>query len=904
MSRRRPYPRDAIGPRLRPLLSVVLVLFALLTVNAVYLSAVSLTEYLTGRSLQDGFFQFMFLGHVGLGLLLLLPAVVYILGHYRRAHRRPNRRAVRAGQAMAGVTIAMLISGVVLTRGLPGVGLTDGDARELVYWLHVITPLLVVWLFVLHRLAGKAIAWRRGAFVGALSLAVAGVGAGALWWLQQPVAVPAGEGYFFPSLARTTGDELIPASDLMTDNYCAECHADTHERWRHSAHHFSSFNNPAYLFSVRETRRKLLARDGSIQGARFCAGCHDPVPFFSGAFDNPDYDDVNDPTAHAGITCVSCHAIEQINSPRGNADYTLGRPGYYPFTFSDNPVLAWTNRFLVRANPGFHKRSFLKPLHQEAEFCGSCHKVHLPPELNDYRWLRGQNHYDSFLLSGVSGVSVSSFYYPAKAEPNCNGCHMPYRPSDDFGARTVAGQDQSVVHDHLFASGNSALTKLKDLPGSVLDAHREMLEDSVTIDLFGLREANIDGAQQAPLGAEPVTLTPGATYVLELVLRTRTLGHLFTQGTADSNQVWVELVLLHNDEPVAISGAVNSAGEVDPAAHFVNAFVLDREGRRIDRRNAEEIFTSLYNHQIPPGAADVVHYRFTVPPTLLGDLKLRARLRYRKFDSNYYRLFAEAPEARNPLPVIDIASAAWSPAAPTEGEDSWRRWNDYGIGLLRKPGTGALRQAESAFQRVRELTGSGHGELNLARVYLREGRTQEAARVLEAASALELAYPWVHQWLTAQLDLQNGFVRRAVESLQSLTTTPYPQVRAMKGLGFDHDYRLWETLAGALYDLSRLERDAEQATLQRSRDAYERVLALEPERASTHYALSRVWGALGNEEKARYHAEEHGRYRVDDNARDEVIRRARARYPEASRAAEAVPVYPLRFEQMLIAEDE
>ena len=31
--------------------------------------------------------------------------------------------------------------------------------------------------------------------------------------------------------------------------------------------------------------------DGNVQGSRFCAGCHDPVPFFSGAFDDPKFDD-------------------------------------------------------------------------------------------------------------------------------------------------------------------------------------------------------------------------------------------------------------------------------------------------------------------------------------------------------------------------------------------------------------------------------------------------------------------------------------------------------------------------------------------------------------------------------------------------------------------------------------
>ena len=83
------------------------------------------------------------------------------------------------------------------------------------------------------------------------------------------------------------------------------------------------------------------------------------------------------------------------------------------------------------------------PFLRTAEFCGTCHKVHLPRELNGYRWLRGQNHYDSFLLSGVSGHGVRSFYYPDAAQSTCNGCHMPTMASDDFGARRlddVAGE--------------------------------------------------------------------------------------------------------------------------------------------------------------------------------------------------------------------------------------------------------------------------------------------------------------------------------------------------------------------------------------------------------------------------------------------------------------------------------
>ena len=55
---------------------------------------------------------------------------------------------------------------------------------------------------------------------------------------------------------------------------------------------------------------------------------------------------------------------------------------------------------------------------------------------------------------------------------------------------------------------------------------------------------------------------------------------------------------------------------MDPWAHFCNAYVLDRNGNRIDRRNVEDIFVPLYDHQIPPGAADVVHYRLRVPEGL------------------------------------------------------------------------------------------------------------------------------------------------------------------------------------------------------------------------------------------------------------------------------------------------
>jgi len=73
------------------------------------------------------------------------------------------------------------------------------------------------------------------------------------------------------------------------------------------------------------------------------------------------------------------------------------------------------------------------------------------------------------------------------------------------------------------------------------------------------------------------------------------------------------------------SGGRDDGGRVDPWSHFVNVYMLDHEGRRIDRRNAQDIFVPLYDHQIPPGAADVVHYVLEVPPGTVKSRLHRAR---------------------------------------------------------------------------------------------------------------------------------------------------------------------------------------------------------------------------------------------------------------------------------------
>ena len=71
------------------------------------------------------------------------------------------------------------------------------------------------------------------------------------------------------------------------------------------------------------------------------------------------------------------------------------------------------------------------------------------------------------------------------------------------------------------------------------------------------------------------------------------MGHLFTQGTADSNQVWLELTVRSGDRMLGKSGGLGPDNRVDPWSHFANAYVLDRDGRRIERRNVQDVFVAL-----------------------------------------------------------------------------------------------------------------------------------------------------------------------------------------------------------------------------------------------------------------------------------------------------------------------
>jgi len=209
--------------------------------------------------------------------------------------------------------------------------------------------------------------------------------------------------------------------------------------------------------------------------------------------------------------------------------------------------------------------------------------------------------------------------------------------------------------------------------------------------------------------------------------------------------------------------------------------MLDRDGKRINRRNPQDIFTPLYNHQIPPGAGQVVHYTLKVPENVSGPVELAVKLRYRKFDFEYMALVHKGEDKVPALPIVDICEdrvvlpvqgvGEKVPEQSSSIKPPWQRWNDYGIGCFLEGGPegkkgGELRQAELAFQHLcdsPDKPAHSHGYLNLARVYNSQGLLEKARIALTKARDADPPAPWwTVAWFTGLVNAQNGRLDEAI----------------------------------------------------------------------------------------------------------------------------------------------
>ena len=405
-------------------------------------------------------------------------------------------RLLREGSILAGAGWLLVAAGAILGLIL----IKTGTPRMEWKWLyfHIVISLAGVALLIADKLGRRSSSQAATSLLrAALCLAtVAVIGYGAHYvresWqtrnrIQNPTMPPDNmngegdgpEGAFFPSSAQVYGKQKIPSKFFMESDSCKRCHEDIYNQWFSSAHHFSSFNNQWYRKSVEYMQDTI-----GTKPSKWCGGCHDPAVLYAGLMDTPIKQIVHRPESQAGLGCMMCHSIAKVKSTMGQADFYLEYPKLHELAATKNPVARSLHDFLIRLNPEPHRRVFLKPFmrDQTAEFCSSCHKVHLDVPVNHYRWFRGFNEYDNWQASGVSGQGARSFYYPPKPR-QCADCHMPVEASKD------AGNINGFVHSHRFPAANTAVPTANEDAAQLKLTEGFLKSGALTVDIFALSPA-------------------------------------------------------------------------------------------------------------------------------------------------------------------------------------------------------------------------------------------------------------------------------------------------------------------------------------------------------------------------------------------------------------------------------
>ena len=827
--------------------------------------------------------------HVGLGIVLIIPFSIYI-------YRQFKRISTLGRIGIIGIAVGVISGGYLMIVG----------ATTPYRWLlitHIVSVSAGSILLCVHLLRDKELLTPslRKISIGVLTVVVLfPVGAkltqhylpNETYLVENPALPPTSmyeegggtTGHFFPASVETETGALIPTDFFLTSETCATsgCHPDIYRQWNESAHHFSSFNNQWYRKSI------IYMQDvNGIQPSKWCGGCHDPAILLNGVMDRPIRENLHTPAAQAGLACTACHSIEKVKDTMGNSGYVIKYPPLHDIAASDNPVIRNLHNYLIRLDPEPHKKSFLKPFHREntAEFCSTCHKVHLDEPVNNFRWIRGFDDYDQWQKSGVSHQGALSFYYPETAK-KCVDCHMPLVDSTD------AGNINGKVHNHRFPAANTALPFVNQHPEQLKIITEFLQDEVVTLDLF---------ADGTPIPRDGTEVVRGEDTRVDVVVRTRGVGHRFPAGTIDAFDIWLEVKATdENGKIVFWNGRIaapNGNGPVDPSAHFYRAYMLDAHGNLINKRNAWATRTVLYSNTIPPGAADTARYRLEIPTDCGNFLTVEAKLNYRKF--NWWHTQWAYAGVRDPedtdfqvdkgydngkwvwtgdtsdvagkikaipnLPTIVMAStkttlkvAGTVPVPSAEvvdpvdsqpkSKNTRERWNDYGIGLLLQ---GDLKAAETAFLKVTEIEPTYlDGWVNVARARIQEGDMQGAESMLEKAFEIQKTLPpenphraKVH-YFYALIQEVYGNYDTAIEHLQHAASQFPRDTRVRNKLGRIHF----------------LKRNYETALAE-----FQKTLTVDPEDLDAHYNMMRCYRALKNPSLAAKSQKLYLRFKADES---------------------------------------
>ena len=594
--------------------------------------------------------------------------------------------------------------------------------------------------------------------------------------------LPITAGGFAPSHARVVGAGGAPIDvSLLADvELCEGCHQDVAAQWRSSAHGRSSFDNTWYRSAVDRFREQV-----SPEASRFCAGCHDPMLLLSGKIDEPEVSP-EDPLAHAGITCLVCHSVQDTRRD-GNASWTVSTdPVPLPVEGDASSLAAHLER--VRPDPL-----------ATTQLCGTCHRVFLDEATGNPHFLPGLDDIGPWRGSAYAGSLLERVDEPVE-EQRCQQCHMRDAPAP---LGDVAARGTGTVRSHRFPGGQTALA-MSTGDAEQLAAVRAQLREAAVIDVPAVAVLTNPARTVRHLPADGARVRGGDRVAFDVVVRNVGAGHAFPGGVRDTQDLWVKLVITDaNGRVVADAGANNATGDDGETTHRLMTLMVDNEGIDELRHHPNRFATAAFDHTVGPRGARVLRYEVELPRTVSASdfpLRVEATLQHRRHNGTLQRwacgaarsprgqrfLRESAARGRGPIdpcdpqPLTELARAvihvgAGAGARAAEGgaaRPAWRRLWEHALGVV-----GDVQE------RV------GDAEPSIARGLELIEEDTESTLTLEARRALLLA---VRADLAARQNRAEdaSAIADEVEGLIG----PHPALHRIRGDGWARVWR-WEEAA-------------------------------------------------------------------------------------------------------------
>jgi tetratricopeptide (TPR) repeat protein len=658
-----------------------------------------------------------------------------------------------------------------------------------------------------------------------------------------------------PGNAAIEGGEFIRPGAFPTAEYCGRCHQEAYSQWR-EALHSNSFRTPFYRTSVN-----ILLRTKGIEFTRHCDSCHNPIGVLSGAL-TPD-SKVDRGFDADGLTCMTCHSVQNVQATLGNGGYVMGIPAVM-VDENGKRIPGEVQDEEIRRHPERHAKAVMRDLYKTPEFCASCHKANLPPSLNDYKWLRAFTAYDDWQNSKFSQRNPLTFY---TADFNtCQDCHMPRNPV----TLPEPGAKNGQFVSHRWLAGNTAVPFYYGFEEQLNKTIAFLKTGNyLNVDLFGLK---IDGAKPAaPLGSVPFRLKDGDVAEAMVVIQNRNIGHSLIPEVRDLYEGWVEFSVTDAaGRDVYHSGYLKPDGVLEGQAHSFTNRLVNTDNTLVDNHKVWTIHSVAYDNTVQAGRSTLVRYRFRIPSGVRGPLTVTARVNYRHLRQTYLNnvLGPDHPA----YPVVEIASRSRvlnigdnkpEEASPRDNPD-WMRWNNLGIAYLDQL---QYADAAAAFGEVVRLRGDyAAGYTNIALTNILWENYDAARRSLGRALALSPRDARA-LYYRALLERRAGSSAAETADLREVVRQ-YPQSRdGRRELGI------------AYYRQHKYPEAVEQ---------FEALLAIDSDDVTAHYNLSILYSRMGMAEKGAEQAKLYAIKKQDPAAAANSLDFLRE-HTELSAESESVP---------------